>query len=589
MGIGSRLFLIIFISLGLGIFVSYIIAERDITDTFQKHIINELQNQASLLVEVVDEVDTIGDLNEADSLADRLGSASNSRITLILSDGRVIGDSNIDTQNINDMDNHINRPEVQDAFLKGKGWSIRYSDTVKQQQMYYAILDNNEVSPNVIRIAVPYVNVDSAIGSLNLSIILIALVAFIVTSIASGIAANYAYRSIADLAYATSKIADADGKARKKDLKALPTERTDEFGNVAQSVSQISEELKSKINLIAKQRDQFGSVLDDLGEGIIVADIDGKITYENEQVSLILNKNELVGKKITDLNIKSLNYLLKRAKKKKKADIEFEIELNDRSTRWVLATINQSKTTKEFILVVHDITQLRRFSSMRRDFISNVSHELRTPVSVIRANSETLVDGALDNKKQSKVFAKAILHNAERLSDMVSSLLDLSRIDYGELKLNIEELPINEHINKAIDSLKNLGKRKNISITCSCLKGKIVLADKNALERILNNLIENAFKYSDYQSTINISTKKVKDYLEISVKDSGRGIPDEEQDFLFDRFYRTAEARATEEKGSGLGLAIVKNLVNNLNGEVGVKNAKPQGSIFWFTLPLKTS
>ena len=589
MGIGSRLFLIIFISLGLGIFVSYIIAERDITDTFQKHIINELQNQASLLVEVVDEVDTIGDLNEADSLADRLGSASNSRITLILSDGRVIGDSNIDTQNINDMDNHINRPEVQDAFLKGRGWSIRYSDTVKQQQMYFAILDNNDVSPNVIRIAVPYVNVDSAIGSLNLSIILIALVAFIVTSIASGIAANYAYRSIADLAYATSKIADADGKARKKDLKALPTERTDEFGNVAQSVSQISEELKSKINLIAKQRDQFGSVLDDLGEGIIVADIDGKITYENEQVSLILNKNELVGKKITDLNIKSLNYLLKRAKKKKRADIEFEIELNDRSTRWVLATINQSKTTKEFILVVHDITQLRRFSSMRRDFISNVSHELRTPVSVIRANSETLVDGALDDKKQSKVFAKAILHNAERLSDMVSSLLDLSRIDYGELKLNIEELPINEHINKAIDSLKNLGKRKNISITCSCLKGKIVLADKNALERILNNLIENAFKYSDYQSTINISTKNVKDYLEISVKDSGRGIPDEEQDFLFDRFYRTAEARATEEKGSGLGLAIVKNLVNNLNGEVGVKNAKPQGSIFWFTLPLKTS
>ena len=223
MGIGSRLFLIIFISLGLGIFVSYIIAERDITDTFQKHIINELQNQASLLVEVVDEVNSIQSLNEADSLADRLGSASNSRITLILSDGRVIGDSDVDTQNINNLDNHINRPEVQEAFKNGRGWSIRYSDTVEQQQMYYAILDNNDVSPNVIRIAVPYVNVDSAIESLNLSIILIALVAFIVTSIASGIAAIYAYRSIADLAYATSKIADADGKAKKKDLKALPT------------------------------------------------------------------------------------------------------------------------------------------------------------------------------------------------------------------------------------------------------------------------------------------------------------------------------------------------------------------------------
>ena len=589
MGIGSRLFLIIFISLGLGIFVSYIIAERDITDTFQKHIINELQNQASLLVEVVDEVNSIQSLNEADSLADRLGSASNSRITLILSDGRVIGDSDVDTQNINNLDNHINRPEVQEAFKNGRGWSIRYSDTVEQQQMYYAILDNNDVSPNVIRIAVPYVNVDSAIESLNLSIILIALVAFIVTSIASGIAANYAYRSIADLADATSKIADADGKAKNKDIKALPTQRTDEFGNVAQSVSQISEELKSKINLIAKQRDQFGSVLDDLGEGIMVADISGNITYENEQVSLILNKNELVGKKITDLDIKSLNYLLKRAKKKKRADIEFEIELKDKSTRWVLATMNQSKTTKEFILVVHDITQLRRFSSMRRDFISNVSHELRTPVSVIMANAETLVDGALEDKKQAKVFAKAILHNAERLSDMVSSLLDLSRIDYGELKLNIEELSINDCINDAIDSLKNLGKRKNISIECSCSKDKIVLADKNALERILNNLIENAFKYSDPESIINISTRKIKDYLEVSVKDNGRGVPDQEKDFLFDRFYRTADARATDEKGSGLGLAIVKNLVNNLNGEVGIKNTYPNGSIFWFTLPLKNS
>ena len=226
---------------------------------------------------------------------------------------------------------------------------------------------------------------------------------------------------------------------------------------------------------------------------------------------------------------------------------------------------------------------------MRRDFISNVSHELRTPVSVIMANAETLVDGALEDKKQAKVFSKAILHNSERLSDMVSSLLDLSRIDYGELKLNIEELDINEHINKAIDSLKNLGKRKNISISCSCSKGKIVLADKNALERILNNLIENAFKYSDSESTINISTRKVKDHLEISVKDSGRGIPDQEQGFLFDRFYRTAEARATDEKGSGLGLAIVKNHVNNLNGEVGIKNSTPQGSIFWFTLPLTAS
>jgi two-component system phosphate regulon sensor histidine kinase PhoR len=251
--------------------------------------------------------------------------------------------------------------------------------------------------------------------------------------------------------------------------------------------------------------------------------------------------------------------------------------------------MNQSKTTQEFILVVHDITQLRRFSEMRRDFVSNVSHELRTPVSVMRANAETLVDGALEDKKQAKVFAKAILHNAERLSDMVTALLDLSRIEYGELKLNIEELDVNTQINNVINSLANLGKKKNITIKCSCSKVKTVLADKGALERILNNLIENAFKYSENDSEINIYTKKVNDFLEISITDKGRGVPDDEQEFIFDRFYRTAEARATEKNGSGLGLAIVRNLVHSLNGEVGIKNGKDKGSIFWFTLPLKTS
>ena len=126
----------------------------------------------------------------------------------------------------------------------------------------------------------------------------------------------------------------------------------------------------------------------------------------------------------------------------------------------MLATINQSKTTKEYILVVHDITQLRSLDSMRRDFISNLSHELRTPVSVIRANSETLIDSALDDKKQAKIFAKAILHNAERLTDMVSSLLDLSRIEYGELKLNFEEIDLNRFFKKFIQSIVSLSKKK---------------------------------------------------------------------------------------------------------------------------------
>ena len=418
----------------------------------------------------------------------------------------------------------------------------------------------------------------------DISLLAIALSLFIVATIASLLFINFSYQNISNLEALASKI--ADGRTKKRYIKALK-EDSGEFGNVALSISKISENLKDKINQIAKQRDQFGSVLDDLGEGIVVTDQDGSITFQNDQFSQILNLKNVSGQNIKDLGIKSLGYLFRRSKKRKRADIEFEIELNDNSNRWVLATINQSKTTKEYILVVHDITQLRSLDSMRRDFISNLSHELRTPVSVIRANSETLIDSALDDKKQAKIFAKAILHNAERLTDMVSSLLDLSRIEYGELKLNFEQLDLDLFFKRYIESISTLSKKKNINIVFNPQHQGNINADFQAFERIMNNLVDNAIKYSEKDSQIIISTSNESDeYIKIMVEDSGEGISSEDKDHIFSRFYRTASARATDNQGSGLGLAIVKHLVNSLNGEVGVQNSESKGSIFWFTVPI---
>ena len=271
-----------------------------------------------------------------------------------------------------------------------------------------------------------------------------------------------------------------------------------------------------------------------------------------------------------------------------RADIEFEIELQDKSTRWVLGSMNQSKTTGEYILVVHDITQLRQLNSMRRDFISNLSHELRTPVSVIMANSETLLDGALDNKKDAKIFAKAILHNSERLSSMVSDLIDLSRIEYGDLKLNIKGIDFNEFMESFLVSMKSVAKKKDIELIYNPDHQGLVNADIQALERIMNNLLDNAYKYSDEGTSVEVSTKDQGKMIKVMVTDSGVGVSDEDQGHIFDRFYRTASARASDNKGSGLGLAIVKNLINSLNGEVGITPKKPSGSTFWFTIPKST-
>lgn len=583
MGIRSRIFLLVFLMLSTSIGISYIIAERDLTKTFELQIVNELEKQAGLLVASASNISNYKTIEEADAIADSLGKAANSRVTFILSNGKVVGDSNLDVNQIKSIDNHSDRIEFIDAVNNGSGWVSRYSETIQQDLLYFAIQDTNINQPNIIRISVPLNYLESATGTLQISVILLFVVVFIVSIFASIIAANYLYSNLQELASAASNIAEGDYKSR--DIGTLPTQRGDEFGTVARSISQISEDLKNQIKLIAKQRDQFGLVLDDLGEGILVTNKEGKVVYNNEQSLIILNVIDLDNKNINSLNFPAINYLFNRVTNKKRADIEFEIELDDKSTKWVLGSMNQSKTTGEYILVLHDITQLRQLNSMRRDFISNLSHELRTPVSVIRANSETLLDGALDNKKDAKIFAKAILHNSERLTSMVSDLIDLSRIEYGDLKLNIKGIDLDEFMNSFLISMNSVAKKMNIDISYSPSHKDLIFADVQALERIMNNLLDNALKYSEEGTKVEISTKDQGKMIKVMVADSGIGVSNEDQEHIFDRFYRTASARASDNKGSGLGLAIVKNLTNSLNGEVGITTKEPSGSIFWFTLP----
>ena len=584
MGIRARVFLIVFFSLAVSIRIAYVIAERDITSTFEEQTIYQLEKQAQLLLVNIDDVSKYSDIKAADSLADKLGNASDSRVTLILNNGVVVGDSDVELQSIVNLDNHANRDEIKEALAFGKGWSSRYSDTIGRQLLYFAITDNNEIEPNIIRISVPYTYLDQVFASLNLSIFLIGIVAFVVCFIASTLIFNYTYKNLSELENAVSSL--AKGPIKNKDKEILPLEGLDEFSSVARSITQVSEALKNQVRLIAKQRNQFGSVLDDLGAGVIVFNDLAEITYHNDQALRILNlKTDINNKTLEELNIKAIGNLYDIASKKKKSNKEFEIDLGNGSTRWVLASMNQSNTAKQYILVVHDITQLRKLDSMRRDFISNVSHELRTPVSVIMANSETLLSGALDNKADAENFSKAILHNAERLSEMVSDLIDLSRIEYGELKLEFEKVNINQSILRALDAIKGLAAKKEISLNFDEYEDEFIRVDINAIDQILINLLDNAIKYSPNKSSVRITIEDKNSHIEVNVIDSGKGIDDSDKVRIFGRFYRTAQARASDKTGSGLGLAIVKNLVHSLDGDVGVRNSNSGGCNFWFTVP----
>ena len=569
MGIRARVFLIVFFSLAVSIRIAYVIAERDITSTFEEQTIYQLEKQAQLLLVNIDNVSKYSDIKAADSLADKLGNASDSRVTLILNNGVVVGDSDVELQSIVNLDNHANRDEIKEALAYGKGWSSRYSDTIGRQLLYFAITDNNEIEPNIIRISVPYTYLDQVFASLNLSIFLIGIVAFVVCFIASTLIFNYTYKNLSELENAVSSL--AKGPIKNKDKEILPLEGLDEFSSVARSITQVSEALKNQVRLIAKQRNQFGSVLDDLGEGVIVFNDLAEITYHNDQALRILNlKTDINNKTLEELNIKAIGNLYDIASKKKKSNKEFEIDLGNGSTRWVLASMNQSNTAKQYILVVHDITQLRKLDSMRRDFISNVSHELRTPVSVIMANSETLLSGALDNKADAENFSKAILHNAERLSEMVSDLIDLSRIEYGELKLEFEKVNINQSILRALDAIKGLAAKKEISLNFDEYEDEFIRVDINAIDRILINLLDNAISFSQDNQKIEICIEETSTNLLISVKDEGPGFAETSPQKIFKRFY--SNRPSSFGKHSGLGLNIVKNIVQLHKGTIAASN-----------------
>ena len=305
MGIRARVFLIVFFSLAVSIRIAYVIAERDITSTFEEQTIYQLEKQAQLLLVNIDNVSKYSDIKAADSLADKLGNASDSRVTLILNNGVVVGDSDVELQSIVNLDNHANRDEIKEALAFGKGWSSRYSETIGRQLLYFAITDNNEIEPNIIRIAVPYTYLDQVFASLNLSIFLIGIVAFVVCFIASTLIFNYTYKNLSELENAVSSL--AKGPIKKKDKEILPLDGLDEFSSVARSITQVSEALKNQVRLIAKQRNQFGSVLDDLGEGVIVFNDLAEITYHNDQALRILNlKTDINNKTQEELNIKTI-------------------------------------------------------------------------------------------------------------------------------------------------------------------------------------------------------------------------------------------------------------------------------------------
>jgi two-component system phosphate regulon sensor histidine kinase PhoR len=334
-----------------------------------------------------------------------------------------------------------------------------------------------------------------------------------------------------------------------------------------------------------KQDDgRIEAVLASMDTGVVAVDEEGRIDLINPAAVLMLGlPARSRGELLSRLGLGG--DLMAMLVGSREEDAVLEISLG--SEHIIEARVTRPGPPWGAVFVLHDISELKRLEAVRRDFVANVSHELRTPVSVIRANSETLLDGALDDEAVAKDFVTAIHRNAERITNLVTDLLDLARIEAGSLGFEMADIDLFHVVSRTITSVQSLATGRQVSVVNELDEGTQAFADERAVEQVLTNLIENGVKYGSENGHVWVRAYRTVGQIRVEVIDDGVGIESQHRPRLFERFYRVDKGRSREAGGTGLGLAIVKHLVNTMGGEVGVEANRPQGSVFWLTLPAK--
>jgi two-component system, OmpR family, phosphate regulon sensor histidine kinase PhoR len=364
------------------------------------------------------------------------------------------------------------------------------------------------------------------------------------------------------------------------------------------SVTRLTRDLEHGMDSLARERDHFRTVLEGMSEGVIALDLHHQITLMNPAAAALLS-HEIealegggLGERVTEvLPQPALLDLLEASAEAKPALAE--LTLPGPPQRRVMVRVSKRKAAPGYVLVMHDVTELRQLETIQRDFVTNVSHELRTPVAVIMANSEALLASGFEDEPRARHFIEGLNRNAERLSRLISDLLDMARMESGKLKLELEPVSVSEAVMLVMDTLEDRAEQRNQELDAEVELGLMVRADAKALDQILYNLIDNAIKYTPDGGRVLVRAALLKDALtpqdahtvRIEVTDSGPGIPAEHRARVFERFYRVDQGRSRDMGGTGLGLAIVKHLSVAMNGRVGVRANEGTGSVFWVRLP----
>ncbi|MGA1840311.1 MAG: two-component system histidine kinase PnpS [bacterium] len=520
-----------------------------------------------------------------DKIADTIGRDLNLRATIIALDGTVLGDSELNMKDLREIENHLYRPEVQEALQSKYGVKRRFSTTIKEDMLYVAATFGRKGPQGIIRLAIPLVEIEQISHQLKELLIISLLCAFLFSIVIGYFASLMVTNPLEKMSSTVQEIAKGNFSKRLSILTG------DEIGDLARAFNNMSDQIRAKIDEITASKSRFEAVLMSMFDGVMVVDAKGEILLMNQPIKdILLLRDEPAGRKPIEIvrNIeiqKIVDSVLKL--KKGLESCEVSILLQEEKTFLVQATpVIRECAAEGAVLVFHDITKLKRLEKVRQDFVANVSHELRTPVSCIKGYSETLLEGALDDKENAKDFLRIIYSESNRLSNLIDDILNLSHIESGGLTLDLKSCDIPSIINKVISGLKKQAEDKSIKIETYIPDGiPKIKADDARIAQVLLNLIDNAIKYSQAGSAVRVSVENKNEHIRIEVSDTGDGIPEKDLPRIFERFYRVDKARSRQLSGTGLGLSIVKHIVQAHHGEVSVESILDQGSAFSFTIP----
>ena len=517
---------------------------------------------------------------ELDAEADRIGGLLDARVTFVAADGTVVGDSSERLEALGTLENHATRPEIVEAGRSGLGTERRYSSTVKMDMLYAAVPVEHPIIAYV-RVALPltdvrqqlYTVVTATLAALGLALLGAAAIAFIVAG---------------QIGQRVKAIADVAIRYRQGDLTPpLLDYGDDELGEVARTLDETVHDLGSRLAELSRDRGRMAAILSGMVEGVIVVDHLGKLQLVNHAAAGMLKLDEPpIGRHYVEaIRHPGIADLMTAALSGASPDVA-EISPPRDPSRTVIARAAPTVAGggQGVVLVLHDITELKRADQVRRDFVANVSHELRTPLTAIRGYVEALSEGDTDAEETQR-FLDVIMRHALRMERLVKDLLRLARLDAGQEVLELASCDVRSLVqsvgSELASALDARHQRLEIAVPPDA---DAVCGDPSKLHDVLRNLVSNAGAYAPERTTIRIVARREADTIAVDVLDEGPGIPKEALSRVFERFYRVDKSRARDPGGTGLGLAIVKHLVELHGGTVAAANREGGGARFTVTL-----